>query len=121
MHAKLALRLALTALALGVSSAAHAAAPSFVVRCMRTSGPVEEQKYGTYYFFLRDGFVKGFACNVPGAPCKIVSQNTQTVAFETPGDAPDKLVIDLRTGTIQKTRANGLQWTFSCKQISYQP
>ena len=121
MRARLARLLLLTAIAATASSAAYAATPSFVVKCMRTAGPVEGKKYGTYYFYLRDGFVKGFACDIPGSPCQIVSQNAETVVFQTPGEVPDKLVIDLRTGTIQKTRANGMQWTFSCKQVPYQP
>ena len=102
-------------------SVAHAATPSFVVKCMQTGGPAVDEKYGTFYFFLRDGFVKGYACNNPGRPCQIVSQDNQTVVFETPGEAPDRLTIDLRTGAIQQTRSDGLHRTFSCKQIPYQP
>ncbi len=101
-------------------SIADAATPSFVVKCMQTGGPIE-QKYGTFYFFLKDGFVKGYACSNPGRPCQIVSQNNQTVVFQTPGEAPDTLTIDLRTGAIQQTRSDGLQRTFTCKQIPYQP
>lgn len=100
---------------------AYAATPSFVVKCMQTGGPTGGEKYGTFYFFLRDGFVKGYACSNPGRPCQIVSQNNQTVVFRTPGEAPDTLTIDLRTGAVQQTRSDGLQWTFSCKQIPYQP
>lgn len=99
---------------------AFAATPSFVVKCMRTAGSADSAKYGTYYFFLKDGFVKGFACDVPGRPCQIVSQNAQTVVFQTPGESPDTLVIDLRTGAIEKTSANGMQWNYSCKQVPHQ-
>jgi hypothetical protein len=104
-----------------LATASFASTPSFVVRCMQTGGPVGDDKYGTFYFFLKDGFVKGYACSAPGRPCLIVSQNSQSVVFQTPGETPDTLVIDLRTGAIQKTRTDGLQWTFACKQIPYQP
>ena len=103
------------------ATAALAANPSFVVRCMQTGGPTGDAKYGTFYFFLKDGFVKGYACSAPGRPCQIVSQGNQSVVFQTPGEVPDTLVIDLRTGAIQKTRSDGLQWTFACRQIPYQP
>lgn len=120
MHARLARRLAVAVMALAVPAIAFAAAPSFVVKCMRTAGPADGEKYGTYYFFLKDGIVKGFACDLPGRPCQIVSQTARAIVFQTPGDNPDKLTIDLRTGTIEKIGATGLQWTYSCKQVPYQ-
>ena len=106
-------------LAAGMPALAYAAAPSFVVKCMRTAGPADGEKYGTYYFFLKDGIVKGFACDLPGRPCQIVSHTARAIVFQTPGDNPDKLTIDLRTGTIEKIGATGLQWTYSCKQVPY--
>ena len=42
---------ALVALSQGV---AYAVPPSFVVKCMRTAGPASGDKYGTFYFYLRD-------------------------------------------------------------------
>ena len=102
------------------ATAAQAGAPSFVVKCVRTSGSPVDAKYGTYYFFLKEGEVKGFACSQPGRPCQIVSQDAQKIVFQTPGEDPDTLIIDLRTGAIQKTRSNGLQWTYACRQVPYQ-
>jgi len=98
---------------------AHAVAPSFAVRCMKTDGPAAGDKYGTYYFFLKDGIVKGFDCSQPGRPCQIVSQNAQKVVFQTPGEAPDTMVIDLRTGAIERTSVTGTQWKYTCKQVPY--
>jgi hypothetical protein len=98
----------------------HAATPSFVVYCMQTGGPQGDNKYGTFYFFLRDGFVKGYACAQPGRPCQIVAQDGQQVIFQTPGETPDTLTIDLRSGAVQQTRSDGLQRTFACRQIPYQ-
>jgi hypothetical protein len=108
------------ALLAAMSASAYAATPAFVVKCMKTSGPADGKKYGTFYFYLRDGFVKGYACDIPGRPCQIVSQNAQTVVFQTPGETPDTLVIDLRTGAIEKTSTNGAQWKYACKQVPYQ-
>ncbi|MCE9522200.1 MAG: IPT/TIG domain-containing protein [Alphaproteobacteria bacterium] len=121
MSTKLAVSL-IFAIAVALSpSVAFAATPSFVVKCVRTAGSAEGEKYGTYYFYLRDGFVKGSACDVPGQPCQIVSQNPESVVFQTPGESPDTLTIDLRTGAIERTRSNGDHWAFSCKQVPYQP
>lgn len=113
--------LATAALAAALSASAYAVAPTFVVKCMKTAGPAAGDKYGTYYFFLKDGIVKGYDCSHPGTPCQIVSQNAQQVVFQTPGEAPDTLVIDLRTGAIKKTSAAGDSWQYACKQIPYQP
>jgi hypothetical protein len=103
----------------GVATFAYAAGgePTFTVRCMQTSGPKILPKYGTYYFFLKEAQVKGYACSIPGRPCKIVSQDANTIAFQTPGDAPDRMTIDLRNGAIQHTTAQGLQATFACRQV----
>ena len=120
MRTRISRLLAFAILVAFASVAAHAATPSFVVKCMRTGGPTGGEKYGIFYFFLRDGFVKGYACSNPGRPCQIVSQNNQTVVFQTPGEVPDTLTIDLRTGAVQQTRSDGLQWTFACKQIPFQ-
>ena len=120
MRFQIARLIAFAIFAAGMSALVHAAAPSFVVKCMRTAGPSGGEKYGTYYFFLKDGFVKGYACSLPGRPCQIVSQDTQSVVFQTPGDTPDTLVIDLRTGSIEKTSATGMQWKYSCKQVPHQ-
>lgn len=111
--------LAAVIVVVGTPAIAYAEAPSFVVKCMRTAGTAVGQKYGTYYFFLKDGFVKGFACSQPGRPCQIVSQDAQKVVFQTPGEAPDTLVIDMRTGAIEKTDATGLQWKYTCKQVPH--
>ena len=97
MRAKLATGLALAVTAAVASSLAYAATPSFVVKCVRTAGSAEGEKYGTYYFYLRDGFVKGSACDVPGQPCQIVSQNADTVVFQTPGESPDQIPLTLET------------------------
>jgi len=111
----LALGLALT----GVATFAYAEGgePTFTVRCMQTSGPKILPKYGTYYFFLKESQVKGYACSIPGRPCRIVSQDANSIAFQTPGDAPDRMTIDLRNGAIQHTTAQGLQATFACRQV----
>lgn len=101
----------------GVATLAHAGEPTFTVRCMQTSGPKILPKYGTYYFFLKESQVKGYACSVPGRPCRIVNQDANTIAFQTPGDAPDRMTIDLRNGAIQHTTASGLQATFACRQV----
>jgi hypothetical protein len=111
-----------TALALGlalagVATLAHAGEATFTVRCMHTAGPKILPKYGTYYFFLKEAQVKGYACSVPGQPCKIVSQDANTIAFQTPGEAPDRMTIDLRNGAIQHKTASGLQATFACRQV----
>lgn len=102
-----------------LSNAAMAGQPSFVIRCTRTSGPVSEAKYGTFYFFLKEGQVKGSTCNVPGNPCQIVSQRErgQVIVFQTPGENPDTLTIDLRTGAIRRVSHTGLQWTYTCRQL----
>jgi hypothetical protein len=110
---------AVIALAGFLPAIAHAATPSFVVYCMQTEGPKQKDKYGTYYFFLRDGIVKGFACDLPGNPCQIVSQDNTRVVFKTPGEEPDTFTIDLRTGAIQQKSTNGSEWGFACKQIPY--
>jgi hypothetical protein len=96
---------------------AHAGEPSFTVRCKHTAGPKILPKYGTYYFFLKEGQVKGYACSLPGRPCEIISKNQTMIVFQTPGEHPDTLSIDLRTGTIQHRKANGLHATFACRQI----
>jgi len=101
----------------GVTTFAHAAEPTFTVRCMHTAGPKILPKYGTYYFFLKEAQVKGYACSIPGQPCKIVGQDANTIAFQTPGEAPDKITIDLRNGAIQHKTASGLQATFACRQV----
>jgi hypothetical protein len=117
--------LAMAVLVAALSATAMAAAPSFVVKCMKTAGPIAGaaagDKYGTYYFFLRDGIVKGYHCGLPGIPCQIVSQSPQQVVFQTPGEAPDTMVIDLRTGAIKRTSAAGDSWQYACKQIPYLP
>lgn len=99
------------------ASLAHAGPPTFTVRCMHTAGPKITPKYGTYYFFLKEGQVKGYACSLPGRPCQIISQDSTTIVFQTPGDDPDTLSIDLRTGAIQHTTAKGEQATFACRQV----
>ena len=98
---------------------AFAGQPSFVIRCTRTSGPLSEPKYSTFYFFLQEGQVKGSTCNVPGNPCQIVStrENGQIIVFQTPGENPDTLTIDLRTGAIRRVSHIGLQWTYVCRQM----
>lgn len=111
-----------TALAFGLAAAgtvafAKVGEPSFTVRCMQTAGPKILPKYGTYHFFLPEAQVKGYACSIPGQPCKIVGQTATAIAFQTPGDAPDKMTIDLRNGAIQHTTSSGLQATFACRQI----
>jgi hypothetical protein len=106
---------AVTAL-LGAASA-YAGGPSFTVKCMHTAGPTALSKYGTYHFFLKEGQVKGYACSVPGNPCQIVSRDETTVVFQTPGENPDTMTIDLRTGAISQTTAAGAQSTFACRQV----
>jgi hypothetical protein len=103
----------------GIAAAtiALAAGPSFTVRCMHNGGPAILPKYGTYYFFLPEDQVKGYACNIPGRPCQIVSQNASTVVFQTPGDAPDVIRIDLSNGAILHKTAAGLEATFACRQV----
>ena len=96
---------------------AAASGPSFTVKCMHTDGPTSLPKYGIYYFFLKEDQVKGYGCSLPGRPCQIISQNATTVVFQTPGDNPDTLVMDLQTGTIQQTTAAGEQSTFACRQV----
>jgi len=102
-----------------LSDAAMAGQPSFVIRCTRMTGPVSEAKYSTYYFFLKEGQVKGATCNVPGNPCQIVSRRErgQVIVFQTPGENPDTLTIDLRTGAIRRVSHSGLQWTYVCRQL----
>lgn len=112
--------LTVAAVAMMAAAVATAGAPSFVVKCVRTSGTPVDAKYGTYYFFLKEGEVKGFACSQPGRPCQIVSQDGKKIVFQTPGEDPDTLIIDLRSGAIQKTRSDGLQWTYACRQVPYQ-
>jgi hypothetical protein len=112
------------ALALGLAAftltatAVLAAGPTFSVRCMQTEGPQILSKYGTYYFFLPEGQVKGYACSVPGQPCKIVSRDAQTIVFKTPGETPDTMSIDLRNGAIQHTTHSGDQAAYACRQIA---
>lgn len=101
----------------GVATFAQAGGPTFTVRCMQTAGPKILPKYGTYYFFLKEGQVKGYACSVPGRPCTIVGQDANIITFQTPGEAPDRMTIDLRNGAIQHTTAQGLQATFACRQV----
>jgi len=96
---------------------AFAGGPSFTVKCMHTDGPTVLPKYGTYYFFLNEDQVKGYGCGIPGRPCQIVSQNATTVVFQTPGDDPDTLTMDLQTGTIRQTTTAGVQSTFACRQV----
>jgi hypothetical protein len=120
MRNKSAHALALAALGFAIPTLAHAATPSFVVKCMRTAGPAVGSKYGTFYFYLRDGVVKGFVCGVPGQPCQIISQDSKTVVFDTPGEAPDRLTIDLRTGAVQQKNSVGIETAYSCRQIPYQ-
>jgi hypothetical protein len=61
--------------------------------------------------------VKGYACNVPGLPCSITGQNATMITFQTPGDAPDIMSIDLRNGAVEHKTAKGLTATFACRQI----
>ena len=119
MRFQIAKCLAVAICAAAMPALAHAVAPTFVVKCVKTDGPLGGEKYGTYYFFLKDGFVKGFACSLPGRPCQIVLQNAQKIVFQTPGDTPDIMTIDLRTGAIDKTAADGSQWKYSCKQVPH--
>lgn len=109
----------LLAVGLGCAAAglAYAMAPSFTVRCMHTAGAKVLEKYGTYYFFLHDGQVKGFGCSLPGRPCKIVSQDANTVVFQTPGDFPDTITMNLRDGSLKHVTAAGEEATFACRQI----
>jgi len=111
--------LVLAATAALFSNAALASQPSFVIRCTRTSGPVSEAKYSTFYFFLKEGEVKGSTCSVPGNPCQIISTRDggQIITFQTPGENPDTLTIDLRTGAIRRVSHSGLQWTYVCRQL----
>lgn len=115
------MRLATISLAFGLAcvaaSAAYAVGPSFSVRCMHTGGAKILPKYGNYYFLLTDGEVKGYGCSLPGNPCKIVSQDANTVVFQTPGDFPDTMTINLRDGSIQHVTAEGERATFACRQI----
>ena len=120
MRNKLAHILALAVLGVAMPTLADAMTPSFVVKCMRTAGPAVGSKYGTFYFYLRDGVVKGFVCGLPGRPCQIVSQDSKTVVFDTPGEAPDRLTIDLRSGTVQQKNSVGIETSYSCRQIPYQ-
>lgn len=103
----------------GIAAAtiALAAGPSFTVRCMHSGGPAILPKYGTYYFFLPEDQVKGYACNLPGRPCQITAKDASTIVFQTPGDAPDVIKIDLSNGVIQHKTATGLEATFACRQI----
>lgn len=105
------------AAAVSLATAAFAGGPSFVVWCMQTSGPTSGDKYGTYYFFLKEGHVKGSVCGVPGHPCSITGNDGQTIAFQTPGESPDTMTIDLRSGAIQRTSSSGLRWTYTCRQV----
>jgi len=116
MRTGLSRTLTLAAVATAAAFAAYAGEPSFIVRCMQTSGPTAE-KYGTYYFFLKEGQVKGALCSLPGRPCPIVSQTSETIVFQTPGEDPDTLSIDLRTGAIKKKSTSGVEWTYTCRQI----
>lgn len=117
------MRPVLIALALGLiagiaaATIALAAGPSFTVRCMHSGGPAILPKYGTYYFFLPEDQVKGYACNLPGRPCQITAKDASTIVFQTPGDAPDVIKIDLSNGVIQHKTATGLEATFACRQI----
>lgn len=112
------------ALALGLvactltATAVFAAGPTFTVRCMQTAGPQILTTYGTYYFFLPEGQVKGFGCSVPGRPCQIVGRDATTIVFKTPGETPDTMSIDLRNGSIQHTTNAGEQATYACRQIA---
>jgi hypothetical protein len=103
----------------GIAAAtiAVAAGPSFTVRCMHTSGPTTLPKYGTYYFFLPESQVKGYACSNPGRPCQIVSRDAAAIVFQTPGQAPDTIKIDLSNGAIQHKTVTGLESTFACRQV----
>ena len=105
-------------LSLAAASVAQAGPPSFTVRCMHTGGPQILPKYGTYHFFLKESLVKGYACSIPGQPCDITGRTATTITFQTPGENPDVVTIDLRDGTIQHRKANGLHATFACRQIS---
>jgi len=105
------------AAALSFATAVFAGDATFVVWCAQTSGPTSGHKYGTYYFFLKEGQVKGSVCSVPGNPCSITGNDGQTIAFQTPGESPDTLTIDLRNGAIQRTSSSGLKWTYACRQI----
>jgi IPT/TIG domain len=96
---------------------ASAGGPTFTVKCMHTGGPTILPKYGTYYFFLREDQVKGYGCNIPGRPCQITSQNATMVVFQTPGDDPDTMTMDLQTGNIRQTTSAGVQSTFACRQV----
>ncbi len=113
--------LAFAAAALGGATLAVAASPSFTVKCMHTSGPTALPKHGTYYFFLNEAQVKGYACSVPGRPCQIVRQDQKEIAFQTPGDEPDTIVIDLTNGAIRHTAASGEEATFACRQVPNEP
>lgn len=118
------MRPAIKALVLGFAvctlsaTVAFAATPTFTVRCMQTAGAQILPKYGTYYFFLPDGQVKGYACSVPGRPCQIVSRDTTKIVFKTPGETPDTMSIDLRNGAIQHTTHSGQEATYACRQIA---
>ena len=101
----------------GAAALAHAAGPSFTVRCMHTAGPKILPKYGTYYFLLPEGQVKGYGCAFPGRPCTIVSQTDKTIVFQTPGDFPDTMTISLADGSIEHATASGEKATFACRQI----
>lgn len=105
------------ALACTAAAAAFASAPSFTVRCMRTSGAELLDKYGTYYFFLTEGQVKGYACAVAGRPCLITKRDANTIVFKTPGDDPDVLTINLRDGSIRQVTAAGEEATYACRQL----
>jgi hypothetical protein len=100
---------------------ALAGEPSFTVRCKHTGGPKLLPKYGTYYFFLTEGQVKGYACSIPGRPCMITNRSATAIGFETPGDDPAKMTIDLRTGSIEHVTALGEHATFACRQIANNP
>ncbi len=109
--------LAFVLAALGGASLAVAGSPSFTVKCMHTAGPTVLPKHGTYYFFLREAQVKGYGCSVPGRPCQIVRQDQREIVFQTPGDAPDTITIDLSNGAIRHTAASGTEATFACRQV----
>ncbi|MBL9096785.1 MAG: hypothetical protein JNK07_07645 [Alphaproteobacteria bacterium] len=112
-----ALALGLAACAL-TATAVFAAGPTFSVRCMQTAGPQILPKYGTYYFFLPEAQVKGYACSIPGRPCPIVSRDATTIVFKTPGETPDTMSIDLRNGAIQHKTHSGLEANYACRQIA---
>lgn len=116
------MRSLITAAALTMAAATATAAyavgtPTFTVKCMHTGGPKLLPKYGTYYFFLDDRQVKGYGCAVPGRPCLIVRQTPTEIEFQTPGDSPDTIVINLRDGSIRHTTTTGEQATFACRQV----